>query len=452
MNMTLHEIAAAMNASLDQNLAVPVRRVSIDSRAVQAGDLFFCIVGQKLDGHEFAAQAVQNGASAVVASAPLDLSVPVLLVRDTTVALGRLARAWRERTRARVIGISGSAGKTTVKEMLAQVLATAGLTAKNFRNLNNQIGLPHSILEMGGDEDYWVLELGISRPGDMDELGFILAPDAVILVNIGACHLEGLGSLAGVAEQKSILLDHVRAGGFACINADHPQLVGECAKRDLRLVTFSGTGGRADYSCLGRQDHDGGIAYTVRVGTEQLRMQVSSNVHVSENVAAVMAMAMELGLPPTAVESGLASYAPVSQRFAQSRIGNWIFIDDTYNANPVSMVRSIREAEHLARGKRLVLVLADMRELAGDSLRAHRELGELVASTAATHCFFHGPSAPHVQVGLAGFNGVFVAVNGPEDVLRALSGLREEAGVMLFKGSRSCRMEEFHSFMERSWA
>jgi UDP-N-acetylmuramoyl-tripeptide--D-alanyl-D-alanine ligase len=452
MNMTLHEIAAAMNASLDQDPAMPVRRVAIDSRAVQPGDLFFCIVGQKLDGHEFAAQAVQNGASAVVASAPLELSVPVLLVRDTTIALGRLARAWRERTRARVVGISGSAGKTTVKEMLAQVLATAGVTAKNFRNLNNQIGLPLSILEMSGDEDFWVLELGISRPGDMDELGFILAPDAVVLVNIGACHLEGLGSLAGVAEQKAILLDHVRSGGFACINADHPLLVGEGAKRGLRLVTFSGTGGRADYSCLGREDHDGGIAYTLGVGAERFRVQVPASVHVSENVAAVAAMAVELGLPLAAVESGLASYAPVAQRFAQSRVGNWIFIDDTYNANPVSMARSIREAERLARGKRLVLVLADMRELAGDSVRAHRELGELVASTAATHCFFHGPSAPHVQSGLAGFRGSFAAVNGPEDVLRALSGLRDDGGVMLFKGSRSCRMEEFYTFMERSWA
>jgi UDP-N-acetylmuramoyl-tripeptide--D-alanyl-D-alanine ligase len=452
MNMTLREISAAMNASLDQGLEESVRRVAIDSRAVLPGDLFFCIVGQKLDGHEFAAHAVRNGACAVVASTPLDLSVPVLLVRDTTVALGRLARAWRERTRARVIGISGSAGKTTVKEMLAQVLSTTGLTTKNFRNLNNQIGLPLSILEMSGEEDYWVLELGISRPGDMDELGFILAPDAVVLVNVGACHLEGLGSLAGVAEQKSILLDHVKAGGFACINADHLLLVGECAKRSLRLVTFSGTGGRADYSCLDRKDHDGGIAYTLGVGGERLRLQVSANVHVSENVAAVSAMAMELGLPASAIASGLANYAPVAQRFAQSRVGNWIFIDDTYNANPVSMARSIREAERLARGKRLVLVLADMRELAGDSLRAHRELGELVASTTATHCFFHGPCAPHVQAGLAGFNGAFVAVNGPEDVLRALAGLREEAGVMLFKGSRSCRMEEFHSFMERSWA
>jgi UDP-N-acetylmuramoyl-tripeptide--D-alanyl-D-alanine ligase len=164
MNMTLQHIAEAMGASIDRDHDLDVGRVCIDSRAVRRGDIFFCIVGQKLDGHEFASQAVENGACAVVAGAPLDLDVPVLLVRDTTLALGRLARAWREKTSARVIGVTGSAGKTTVKEMLAQVLSSAGTTTKNFRNLNNQIGLPLSILEMSGEEDFWVLELGISRP------------------------------------------------------------------------------------------------------------------------------------------------------------------------------------------------------------------------------------------------------------------------------------------------
>ena len=452
MNMTLREISAAMNASLDQGLEESVRRVAIDSRAVLPGDLFFCIVGQKLDGHEFAAHAVRNGACAVVASTPLDLSVPVLLVRDTTVALGRLARAWRERTRARVIGISGSAGKTTVKEMLAQVLSTTGLTTKNFRNLNNQIGLPLSILEMDGDEDFWVLELGISRPGDMDELGYILAPDAALLVNIGACHLEGLGSLAGVAEQKAVLLDHVRKGGFACVNADYPELLQQSVKRIEKLVTFSGSGASADYSCLRQENTADGIFYTLRVRGEEMRCEVSSNVHIGENLVAVVAMAMELGMTMAAIESALAKYSPVAQRFVQSRVGSWLFIDDTYNANPVSMARSIREARRLGEGKRLVLVLGDMLELGPISASAHRELGELIASTGATHCFFQGSHARDVEAGLGGFAGVFKKVSGAEEVLQALSAVRCEQGVVLFKGSRGCKMEQYYSALERSWA
>lgn len=452
MNMTLQQIASAMAASIERSHDVVVSRVSIDSRAVRKGDLFFCIVGQKLDGHEFARQAVANGACAVVASAPLDVDVPVLLVRDTTSALGRLARVWRERTRARVIGVSGSAGKTTVKEMLAQVLSAAGRTTKNFRNLNNQIGLPMSILEMDGDEDFWVLELGISHVGDMDELGYILAPDAALLVNIGACHLEGLGSLAGVAEQKSVLIDHVRKGGFACVNADYPELLQQSAKRIEKLVTFSGSGTSADYSCLRQESTRDGISYTLSVRGEEMRCTVSPSVHIAENLAAVVAMAVELGMTMAAIESALAMYSPVAQRFVQSRVGSWLFIDDTYNANPVSMARSIHEASRLGKGKRLVLVLGDMLELGPISSSAHRELGELIASTGATHCFFQGSHAQDVEAGLEGFTGVFRKVSGAEEVLQALNAVRCEQGVMLFKGSRGCKMEQYYSALERSWA
>lgn len=452
MNMTLQDIAAAMGASIDQDHERVIRRVSIDSRAVQADDLFFCIVGQKLDGHEFARQAVDNGAVAVVASTPLELPVPVLLVRDTTLALGRLARCWRERSAARIVGVSGSAGKTTVKEMLAQVLSLHGSASKNFRNLNNQIGLPLSILEMSGQEDFWVLELGISRPGDMDELGYILAPDAALLINIGGCHLEGLGSLEGVAEQKSVLLDHVRTGGFACVSADYPLLARECAKRALRQVRFSGCGAEADYSCTGQESTPDGIRYSLRAKGRDLRLHVSATVHVSENVAAVTAMAMELGVPSRTIEAGLASFSPVAQRFVQNHVGSWLFIDDTYNANPVSMAQSIREAERIAQGRRLVLVLGEMRELGEDSARAHRELGSLVAATPATHCFFHGRHVSDVQSGLGAYGGVFASVNSGEELLQAVAGLRGEGGVMLFKGSRGCRMEQYYSFMERAWA
>jgi UDP-N-acetylmuramoyl-tripeptide--D-alanyl-D-alanine ligase len=452
MIMTLQDIADAMGACIDQDHELVVARVSIDSRAVQPGDLFFCIVGQKLDGHEFVRQAVDNGARAVVASTPLELPVPVLLVRDTTLALGRLARCWRERSRARVVGVSGSAGKTTVKEMLAQILSLHGTTSKNFRNLNNQIGLPLSILEMSGQEDFWVLELGISRPGDMDELGYILAPDAALLINIGGCHLEGLGSLEGVAQQKSVLLDHVRPGGFACVNTDYPLLAMECARRALRVASFSGCGGAADYSCTGQENSAEGLRYALRAKGRDVRLHASATVHVCENVAAVTAMAMELGVPVRTIEAGLAAFTPVAQRFVQNRVGSWQFIDDTYNANPVSMAQSIREAERIAQGRRLVLVLGEMRELGGDSSKAHRELGELVATTAATHCFFHGRHAADVQAGLGGFAGEFRPVNAADDLLQALAALRGEDGVMLFKGSRGCRMEQYYSFMERAWA
>lgn len=452
MKMSLLEIARALGASVDVEPGPMVSRVCIDSRGVQAGDLFFCIVGHNLDGHEFARQAVEAGACAVVADRPLPLSVPVLLVRDTTRALGRLARFWREKTKAKVIGVTGSAGKTTVKEMLAGVLSRAGRTGKNFRNLNNQIGLPLSILEMNGDEDFWVLELGISRPGDMDDLGYILAPDAALVVNIGPCHLEGLGSLSGVAREKSILLDYVRPGGFACANTDYAALREACATRQTRVVSFSGQGSQAAYACREKNVDSQGISYVLHTPAKEVVLRLPAQVNVAENVTAVTAMSLELGLDVSVIAAGLAEYEPAPQRFVVNRVGSWTFIDDTYNANPVSMACSLAEAVRLSAGRRLVLVLGEMRELGADAAQEHRRLGERIAATAATHCFFFGENAMHVREGLDGFSGEFIPVSTPEDLLGPMQQLRLEEGLAFFKGSRGCKMENFYAALERNWA
>lgn len=452
MNMTLQEIGQAMGACCDISCDLEVRQVRIDSREVQPGDLFFCIMGQSLDGHQFARQAIAAGAVAVVASTPLDVSVPVLMVRDTTLALGQLARAWRERTRAVVIGVTGSAGKTTVKEMLALALAQAGRTSKNFRNLNNQIGLPLSLLSMPLEDAFWVLELGISQVGDMDQLAHILAPDAVVITNIGSCHLEGLGSLQGVAREKCVLLDHVRPQGLACINADYPLLVAESARHAVREVLFSGAGAQAAYSCSAYSVHGERAFFDLHTPGGMQQFEVPAALHVPENMAAVVSLCMELGLDAAVIEQGLGGYAPVPQRFVRTQVGSWTFIDDTYNANPVSMACSIAQADRLAAGQPLVLVLGDMLELGAQGQAAHQELGQHIARTSCTHCFFSGHHAEDVRAGLHGFSGSFFILRSAEDILRELAPLHSAHGVMLFKGSRGCKMEQFYSFLERNWA
>lgn len=451
MRLSVGQIAAAMGASVDIHPDPMVTRVSIDSRSVQPGDLFFCIVGRQLDGHEFAQQAIAAGACALVASRPLDVGVPVLLVRDTTKALGRLARFWREQSQACVIGVTGSAGKTTVKEMLTKVLATAGPTGKNFRNLNNQIGLPLSILEMSGQEDYWVLELGISEPGDMDELGYILAPDVAVVLNIGPCHLAGLGSVKGVAEEKMTLLDYLRPQGWACLNADYPELDQESKKKSVPMTFFSGTGLDVAYTCHKRMDQGKNVLYHIASHGQHHSLLVPGHLHISENIMAVIAVAQELGLDLEAVIQGLEEHVPVVQRFVTSQVGKWTFIDDTYNANPMSMFLSIAQARDLAQDQRLVLVLGDMLELGSEALHAHQELGQRVVASKASHCFFYGQHAVDVQSGLTGYTGEFVAVTSAEQILHALAMFQDEPGVLLVKGSRSCKMENLYMFLERNW-
>lgn len=451
MRLTLEQIAAAMNTTVDIQPGPVVTRVSIDSRSVQPGDLFFCIVGRQLDGHVFAQQAVAAGACAVVASKVLDVPVPVLLVRDTTKALGRLARFWREQSQAQVIGVTGSAGKTTVKEMLAMVLSTVGPTGKNFRNLNNQIGLPLSILDMSGEEDFWVLELGISEPGDMDELGYILAPDVAVVLNVGPCHLAGLGSVQGVAKEKLVLLEYLHPGGWACLNADYEELVQEGRQKTVPINFFSGAGHKADYTCLKGTEQGEELLYDIASHGQNHTLRLPRHLHITENIMAVTAVALELGLGLEAVEHGLKEHVPVMQRFVTNEVGKWTFIDDTYNANPLSMFLSIDLARDLAQDRRLVLVLGDMLELGPEALDAHRQLGQHIAASKASHCFFYGHHAEDVRAGLGDYTGEFQAITTADQVLSSMTIFRDEPGVLLVKGSRSCKMENFYSFLERNW-
>ena len=245
MRLDLAEIVRCLGCARDVKVtdgSVTVTSVVTDSREAVAGSLFVCIAGERVDGHDYAARAVEQGAVAVLASRPLEgLSVPVLLVQDTVRALGAVAALWRGKSSARVVGITGSAGKTTVKELLAHVLSRRGKTACNALNLNNQVGMPLCMLKTDGDEDFWVFEAGISHEGDMDELGAILQPDLALILNVGAAHTEGLGE-RGVAWHKSRLLAHLAPEGQALVSADYDDLVREARAvfGDVLFFTASG--------------------------------------------------------------------------------------------------------------------------------------------------------------------------------------------------------------------
>ncbi|MFW6314593.1 MAG: Mur ligase family protein [Desulfohalobiaceae bacterium] len=202
--MTLAEVGRAMQAvgEYEDHSEQQVQRIQTDSRLVEPGDLFVCLQGENLDGHNFARDAVHKGALGVVSEKPLwdlHIEVPVLLVQSSLQALGQLAAYWRSKFQGRVLAVTGSAGKTTVKELLASILGQRSQVGKNFKNWNNELGLPLSILGFSCREQYWVLEAGISKKGDMDILGQILNPDLALVVNVGPAHLQGLQDLGGPA-------------------------------------------------------------------------------------------------------------------------------------------------------------------------------------------------------------------------------------------------------------
>jgi UDP-N-acetylmuramoyl-tripeptide--D-alanyl-D-alanine ligase len=447
MQVTMEELLQATGGVGEVGSGEQVfTRVRTDSRLVEKGDLFFCIAGDRLDGHSFVSEAVSRGAGAIVAHRPLepDSEVPVVLVRDTLVALGRLARFWREKSRAVVIGVTGSAGKTTVKEMLAAVLGNVGETGKNFRNWNNQLGLPLSMLAMSGQERFWVLELGISVPGDMSDLGAILGPDVAVVLNIGPCHLQGLGSEQGVAGEKSVVLDHLAPGGKGLLSRDYPALVAEAQGRgrDVRFFSRSCPDAPVCVDYLGPEHEQG--TFRVRChGREMVMGLPLHGEHMAENLAAVVSVVHELGLDPEIVWDGLQEFQPAPQRFVLRRKGAWTIIDDTYNANPLSMRHAVLQAAELAGGRQLVFVLGDMLELGNAAATEHEELGRLVASKGPRHVYYFGEFEGAFRDGLDGLGGRCRTLSSPEMFAASFGDLPSAGGVILFKGSRGCGMERF---------
>ena len=468
MRLTYNEIAARLGLSaLESDFALTA--AVTDSREAAPGALFVCIPGSRVDGHDFVPAAVELGASAVLASRALPgAGVPVLVVEDTVKALGSIAAMWRDKTTAKVVGVTGTAGKTTLKEVLAQVLSVRGKTAKNALNNNNQIGMPRAMLATDGDEDFWVMEAGISHEGDMEELSSVMRPDIGLILNVGAGHTEGLGS-KGVAWHKSRLLTNLAPKGIGLVCADYPELVREARATGAELHFFSATGRAVEYRASyagpapahadSRDDAATGIdAPDDRRGLYHLwldgaRCDVTApfrGEYGAENVIAVAAAAHLLGLSTAEIAQGLAQSELPVQRFNQTRVGKWLLIDDTYNANPLSMRRMLDAAAERAAGRLFVPVLGEMLELGAQAAAEHEALGKHLAELKPAAVFWKGGHGENIRAGLTcgGYTGPWFEVYDAAAFAAAWGQLTANAfaenktgGVALFKGSRGNRLE-----------
>lgn len=456
MRMTIADIAAVLGLPMPANAGAGhtvVHGAAIDSRRVQAGQLFVCIRGERVDGHDFAAAAVQAGAVAVLAERPVNVPVPVLLVKDTVKALGVLASAWRERFRGVVVAVTGSAGKTTVKEVLAHVLSARGLVAKNALNLNNQLGMPLSVLATSGEELFWVMELGISQAHDMDELGAILRPDIALLLNAGAAHTEGLGE-RGVAYHKAALLRHLRSHGKALVCADYADLAREARSACPTASYFSATGRpvpyRAAYSGLSKKhaygQSEGWGAYRLWLDGQAVDIAAPfCGAYGAENSIAIAAAAHLAGMKAREIAAAFAGALLPPQRCALRSVGAWRLMDDTYNANPLSMRRMVESAVELAAGAPVYAVLGAMGELGPLAPEEHHTLGRLLALHKVRAVFWCGAYADEVYAGLQAeqYTGRWHSAASPEDFLRAWEAAQPEPGLILCKGSRSNYLENW---------
>ncbi|MEZ5484173.1 MAG: UDP-N-acetylmuramoyl-tripeptide--D-alanyl-D-alanine ligase [Lysobacteraceae bacterium] len=438
----LSQLAGFCNARLDGD-DIEIEAVAIDSRSLRPGALFVALRGDRFDGHEFAAEAVANGAVAVLCERPLSLPAPQLVVGDSRDALGQIAAGIAAGRGTRLIGITGSNGKTTVKTLLAAILSRVGRCYANPGNRNNEIGLPLALIDQPEDAEFGIYEMGAGQPGDIAILTAIAPPSVSLVNNIASAHLERMGSLRGVAGTKGAIYEALPADGVAVINAD--DAFGEYFAERVaprRLIRFA-LDASADVSVTAINSSDEGMSF--RLHTPAGEVDVKLPLHGRHNVGnalAAAALALAVEAPLSAIAEGLASAAGVAGRQTRYRLANGtLLIDDSYNANPASVAAAIRTLS--ASSGESWLVLGDMAELGPDSARLHADCGAMAKDAGITRLFTVGPQSAASSRAFGTGARHFEDQEGLIEVLRAglSSGSRESGIRCLVKGSRSSAME-----------
>ncbi len=450
MRISLSRAAGVTGGTVIHGRDIIFSGAAHDSREVAVGQLFAAIRGEHTDGHAYAEAAAASGAAAILAERdpfPGRDAAPVLLVPDTVKALLAIAHDARLSFGGKVVGLTGTAGKTTTKELLSNILSVRGKTFRTPRNLNTQIGVSTSILCAEGDEKFWVLEAGISHPGDMEELAALIEPDLAVILNVGAGHSLGLGD-KGTAHYKARLLHYRRPSGTALVSADYPGLLAETS--GLPDVLYFSTSRRdvPFHASYRGTDKDGRGIYDLSL--EGTHLEVRSELageYAAENIIAAAAAAHLLGLSPEEIAQGVRSAGFHAQRFVRSELGGWTIIDDSYNANPLSMKRMLLAAKELAGEKDLICMLGAMGELGDVAESEHAALGEFLAGLPCSAIFWQGGHAEDVKKGLDSKNSsvLFRTVGSPEEFMEEFLRWKDAAqvrnGTVLFKGSRVNKLE-----------
>ncbi|MFZ5503590.1 MAG: UDP-N-acetylmuramoyl-tripeptide--D-alanyl-D-alanine ligase [Pseudomonadota bacterium] len=423
--------------------------VSSDTRSIRPGDLFFALKGENFDGAQFVAAAAQAGAVGAVVCADSAIEhapCPLLRVADSRLALGGLAADWRKRFAIPVVAITGSNGKTTVKEMLAGILRAATGDADSVLatkgNLNNDIGMPLTLLQLRARHRYAVIEMGMNHAGEIDYLTRIARPDVALVNNASGAHLQGLGSVEAVAHAKGEIFAGLRGDGAAVINADDAHAaVWRNLASDHRMFDFSLEHAATVQGKWRAQGYGGVLQVRAPAGEMCVVLQVPGE-HNARNALAAATAALALDVPPATIAAALESFGGVAGRLQRKRAkGGATLIDDTYNANPASLHAAL-EVLAQASGKR-VFVFGDMGELGDDAARFHCEAGIAARALGIERLFALGAlsagAAREFGVGAQHFEHV-------EELYGALDKVLEADTTVLVKGSRFMKMERIVQF------
>jgi UDP-N-acetylmuramoyl-tripeptide--D-alanyl-D-alanine ligase len=438
--------------------------IGIDSRSIAPRDVFVAIAGDIHDGHDFVNNAVQQGVSGLIISRDQSAKFPLadwqtrqiacVAVADTTRALGDLAAFHRSRTDVPLTAITGSNGKTTTRQMTAQVVAQKYNTLATIGNYNNQIGVPLTLLRLSGENEQAVIELGTNSPGEIARLARMCAPDIGVVTNVGPAHLEGLGSLDGVMREKEQLITHLKAGGKAVLNADDRRVY-QMASRTEREKLLFGLSKEAGIRATAVTERTGGISFKLHLpdGHLPVALRVPGQFMVL-NALAAAAVGYLLDLSAEEIKAGLESFEPAWGRMDIFQTANGIhIIDDTYNANPESMKAAIETLRTLRRNNRSLFVAGDMLELGDQSEALHKQVGAWAAAANIDKLLVTGEFASAVAAGAtnAKMKPADIFSGTRDEIIDALKQSLKSGDWVLIKGSRGARMETVVKAL-KNWA
>ncbi len=421
---------------------VAIDKVSTDTRTIESGSLFVALVGERFDAHDFADKAVEAGASALLVSKTIDANTPQLLVKDTKIALGLLGQFVHQVCQTPTVAITGSCGKTTVKEMVASIMAQKGQVLFTAGNFNNDIGVPLTLLRSTPEDDFAVIELGANHIGEIAYTTQLVKPDVALVNNVAAAHLEGFGSIDGVKQAKGEIYQGLKPGSVAVVNLDsNGGDYWQQVLADKQVKTFSVNSNQADFSAREIQLNENGEASFVLV-TQDNEFAVKLGiigVHNVSNALAATALALELGATTEMIQLGLANLAKVKGRVETVALSENIkLIDDSYNAS----VPAMKAAADLLNGFKGVrwLILGNMAELGDESLALHRQVGEHAAPFNFEHVLTYGADAKAISDVCEGKH--FDTHDSMIEFVKQQLTQHQEPQTLLVKGANSAGMSK----------
>lgn len=449
LNFVLQSVGGSFSGD-PSLLKKTIRALSIDSRSIGPGELFVPIVGERFDGHDFLDEAYQKGALAALSNRMADTRLPLILVEDTTRAFQRLAQAYRDCfPGVPFVGVTGSVGKTTTKELIYSVLSTRYLTLKNKGNLNNQTGVPLTLFALEDTHEAAVIEMGMNHFGEIDALARIVKPDICVLTNIGDCHIEFLGSREGILKAKSEMFAYMNPEGHILVNGDDTLLY-PLKRRYERVLTY-GIDPKNDIWASDIQDLGlMGSQFTAHFEGRTLSLFVPApGLYMIRNALCALATGRLLGVDAESIRQGLRAFVSTAGRMHILRARTLTVLNDAYNANPTSMAASIDVAT--AVEGRSVLILGDMFELGKEEHLYHYETGSYAVQKGAALILCVGKLSHSIFAGVQDAGGAALHFEGLAALREALPDLLLPGDTVLVKASNSMKLGSVVDFIMKNF-